>query len=263
MSHVPSNNSDNYTIGGTRIFFAEEISTGVYGDYHNLGNIVSATVQATIDRLEHYTSKTGTRIKDREIIRQVALRIPFVFDEPDVFNLNRLFLGDEDSIVDVAAYTTAVVDEVHTGSVDRYFYLNLMGASSIVVKDTTGVTTYDITDDYIVETVGKMTGIRVVAGGAITDGDSLKVSYTPAVPANKKVVPLSQSDRKGRAIVQFVSDTGNEMSWAIPKVSLGPDGDFGFNDQDWSTFPMALSVDDAGGAEGYGVISVFGTGENT
>lgn len=264
MSLQDTGKTANYTIGGTRILFAEETSTGVFGEYTDLGNIVSASVAAEIDRLEHFTAKSGTRTKDREVVRQASFSIPFTFDEPNAYNLNLLFMGKKTGVTAQAADVAVVTAEVHTATLGRAFFLNKLANTTptIVVEDVTDTTTYAAGTDYELVVIGKTVGIRPLVGGTITEAEVLHVTYTAAVPASKVIIPLDNPAKSGRVIILFVSDTGNEFQWSIPKVSISPDGDFSYNDQDWSTVAMRLAVESNGGSEPYGKILHFGVDEN-
>lgn len=258
-TQVPAGSTDNYTIGGARIVFAERISVGVYDEYRDLGNIVSASIASEIDRLQHFTAKTGTRAKDREVVRETSFNINFTFDEPNVDNLNLMFLADGRTTV--AAVTTAVVDETHVVDGTREFMLSklISATGTIVVKNNAGAVTYTLNTDYTIRVVGLQVFIRPILT-TIVDGDTLKVSYTPNEPAFEAFAPLSQTDRPGRAWVTFASDTGNEFIWKIGQCSLAPNGEFTYNDQDWSTFPMTLSVESDGTSYPYGRIYHAGVG---
>jgi len=263
MSLLDTGKTGNYTIGGTRILFSEEISTGVFSEYFDLGNIVSASIAAEIDRLEHFTAKTGTRTKDREVVRQASFSIPFSFDEPNAYNLNLLFMGKKTGVTTVAADVAAVVDEAHTVTQGRAFFLNKLANTTPTIVVTVGVTPCVLGVDYELVVIGKTVGVRALVGSIVlTDGATALVDYTAAVPAAKKIVPLDNPAKSGKAKLLFVSDTGNEFQWAIPSVSISPDGDFAYNDQDWSAVGMRMAVQSDGSAEPYGTILHFGVGEN-
>ena len=70
----------------------------------------------------------------------------------------------------------AATDEVHTGYHGQYIaLLNHVVPTSIVVKDSTAVTTYVLDTDYTVDANGL---IKILSTGSITDGETLKVSYS-------------------------------------------------------------------------------------
>lgn len=261
-TQVVTGNNDNYTIGGVRIFFKEEVTPGVYSELYDLGNIVEASIASEVDRLEHFTAKTGSRVKDREVVRETKFSINFTFDEPNADNLNLLFMAD--GLSDVAAYTTAVTNEVHVLNDERPTYLNRLASTlvGLVVTNTAGTVTYVLNTDYTLVQNGLMVAVARIAAGAITDGQTVHVDYTPNEPAFKSLEPLSQTDRSGIANVQFVSDTGNEFIWKIPQASMSPNGEFTYNDQDWSSFPMTLAIESDGSSAPYGVVYAAGVGAN-
>jgi hypothetical protein len=89
----------------------------------------------------------------------------------------------------VAAYTQSsgsVVDEVVAGkALGDWVPLASIHVSTVVVKDSTGVTTYTAGTDYQVDANPGL--IRPLSGGAITSNESLKVSYSKAAVAGNDV----------------------------------------------------------------------------
>jgi len=81
----------------------------------------------------------------------------------------------------VAIASSAVVDEAHDNVYAGEFVpFNKIPDSGVAYVVKKGATTLDVGDDYI----QKATGIQLVAGGAVIDGDDILVSYT----ANKSTV---------------------------------------------------------------------------
>lgn len=70
----------------------------------------------------------------------------------------------------------AVVDEPHTAYIGGYVGLDVLPDLTVapVVKDATAVTTYVKDTDYELANGG----IVILSGGAINDGDTVKISYT-------------------------------------------------------------------------------------
>jgi hypothetical protein len=75
--------------------------------------------------------------------------------------------------------------------------------------------------------------------------------------------PYSKSEILGGAVLVGVSSTGNEFKWSINRATLKPDGDFAFNDQDWSQFQFILEpLDDStdNPTKPYGEVKHYGVG---
>jgi len=173
-SYVPGN-ADNYTIGGIRFYFTED---GGPGELY-FGNIVTGSFNSDITFLDHFTAKTGTRVKDRSVVQEIAVVVSLTVDEPTVELMNFFMLG-----------------------------------------------------------------------GDVTLG---------------VFAPFTNLERNGSARVFGVSDTGNQWLWNIPKCTLKPDGDFSYNDQDWSSFSFTVEVlDDSSTtpASPYGTVTHDGVADN-
>lgn len=84
--------TNNYTISRGILSIAEW-SNGVIGSYSDMGNCPMAEVELTIERLPHYSSREGYRVKDANpaISNEYVLR--FDLDEMAAVNLNRFLMG--------------------------------------------------------------------------------------------------------------------------------------------------------------------------
>lgn len=176
MAAVVPGNSENYTIGGLRFYWTPDGGTELY-----FGNVVTGGFTSDITFLDHYTAKSGSRVKDRSVVQEIEVTISLTCDEPTVELMN-------------------------------YFML----------------------------------------GGDITAG-------TPDTFS-----PYTDLEKNGSGRLFGVSDTGNEFGWDFTDATLKPDGDFSYNDQDWSQFSFTCEVlaDDTVPASPYGVLSHYGVGED-
>jgi len=356
-----SGNPQNYTIGGVRWFFDELIDESPingperFKGFVDMGNVVEAPATQEITEQEHFTSKSGTRRKDRTIVTEVDDTITFTLDEPDVNNVKLFFRGNDivDVVENLAATITTEIQQLDNGEI------RVLGdgfnASAIVVKDISGNTTYILDTDYeVVSVIGGYKGIRrkgnqvltastanatvagavsvnsdqvvvdavtlgpavvgdifkndttgelmlvqaiagttpnftytvergyastlvvaiaddevlviqTVAGTAIGDNAFVSVDYTFTQRAHKEIKPTTQLERKGRALFFAVSDTGNEFIRVIPLCQIDSDGDFNYDDEDFTTLALKLTVLDNTTSQPltpFGVIQHFGVGEN-
>ena len=244
-----------YTLGGGTLLFSET-DTSKVGDelgYNSLGNMSS--VEATFDpeTLEHFTSQSGKRVKDEEVVSQLNGTLTMTVDELSVENVRYFFYGG--SVSDVAA-TTAVSSTAYgtIGSI-KDLYLPRKGADNVVVKSAGGTTTYSVTTDYTVGTAYEMTYIRWVSTGSIGDGDEILVEYDYTEDANKKFDVLDTTQRRGKAQLILRSDAGQNMRWIIPLCQLSASGAFGYTGDDWTEFTLELALlEDS--SDGFGYIEM-------
>lgn len=230
----------NYTIGGLRFFF-DELVLSQYQGYLYLGNIVTGAITPTVDNLDHFTAKSGKRLKDRRVTREVGMGFNITLDEPNAAAMNLFMFGSGVSEV-TAAPATAVTGLPFVAVNNEPFTLPHKGATTIVVKDSSATTAVLNTDYTVTDLLGYKQIKRMSASTVIIAGEACTVDYAYDKPAHRSFNPATRTLREGRALVQGVSDIGNEFEWEIAYCSLAPSGDFSYNDQDWSQFQMTLEI---------------------
>ena len=237
-----------------------------YEVFQDLGNVVDSSLEQTVEEQDHFSSKTGVRIKDRSLVKQIEDDILFTLDELSTENLRGFFRGG--AVSDIASSASVgVVDEViEMRREDVRILGNGYGATSIVVKDITGITTYVKDTDYTeVAIIGGYVGIAAISGGAITDGDFVRVSYDYDLRAHRQFSPATKLEVKGQALFFGVSATGREFIRSFLLAQLEPEGAFELNDDDWSTFQLRLKILDNSAAvptAPFGLFQDYGAGED-
>lgn len=151
-----------------------------------LGNVVTGSFTSDITFLDHYTAKSGTRVKDRSIVQEISVSQNLTMDEPNVDAMNLFMLGGT-------------------------------------------------------------------------------ISTQAGTPASRRFAPYTNTERSGGARLCGVSNTGNEWVWTIHSATLKPDGEFSYNDQDWSQFSFVLEVlsdSEANPTTPFGYVDHYGAGED-
>jgi len=170
-THYDQGNPENYTIGGSRIWFNEllDSANSLYRGFRDLGNIVASPQELSPDMLEHYTAKSGTKRKDRVLAKQLTQTMTFKLDEINADNLRLFFRADE--ITDIAEGTGTVTSEI--ARMDRNEDVILgqgYSATAIVVNDLSGTVTYVANTDYeVVDILGGFKAIRRKGDTTMTD----------------------------------------------------------------------------------------------
>lgn len=323
----------NYTIGGTRFWFNrladESVSPVRYEGFVDMGNVVDSNLEQEIEEQDHFSSKTGTRRKDRSLVKEISEEGIFTLDELSTENLRSFFRGgvvtdlpaqptdpadwqattayvlgdwvastspagfnfvcivagtsdgseptwptaESGTVVDDGATWQAFQSNVVTDEIiqlrrtDVKILANGYVAEDVVVKDITDVTTHTITTDYLLVTdsVSGYIGIKRVAGGGISDGDFVRVSYNHSTRLSRRFAPATNLEVKGQALFFGVSDTGNEFSRSFALAQLEPEGAFAMNDDDWSNYQLRLKIldnSDSVAAAPFGLFYHYGTGAN-
>ncbi len=83
---------DNLTIGRGKVYIAE-FTGATHGEYVEVGNCPSFEFEPRTEKLAHYTSRSGLRQKDQEIVVQTEYQITFETDELAAENLQRFTGG--------------------------------------------------------------------------------------------------------------------------------------------------------------------------
>lgn len=82
----------DYTIS-KGIFSIATYTNGVKGTYEDMGNCPTAEIEPIIERLPHYSSRTGYKTKDKNPVIQTEYMLRFDLDEIGAANLNRFLMG--------------------------------------------------------------------------------------------------------------------------------------------------------------------------
>jgi len=270
MGFFENGSPSNYTIGGGRFWFNENVDLSLTPPrrkgWRDMGNVVEHEFESEKETLDHFSTKTGTRKKDRSVNREISEALIVTLDELSVLNLKSYFRGD--AVTDVAASVGggAVSDEIASLEGEELVMLGYgYNASSIEVKDITDVTTYVLNTDYTVETdaISGYKGVRRMATGSIADGEYVRINYTYDIRVHKQFAPQTKTLREGQALFFGVSDTGNEFIRSFNYVSLEPEGNFNLNNDDWSQFQLRMEILDDSEATPtapYGLFKHYGVG---
>ncbi|KKK71875.1 hypothetical protein LCGC14_2909520, partial [marine sediment metagenome] len=85
--------TNNYTINKGILYIAPW-SGGVIGAYTDMGNCPTAEVEPLLERLPHYSSRSGFRVKDKNPIISTDYNLRFELDEISAGNLAKFLIGD-------------------------------------------------------------------------------------------------------------------------------------------------------------------------
>lgn len=134
---------------------------------------------------------------------------------------------------------TAVTDEakvVYHGAFVEF--AKVPDVSTIVIKDQTDTTTYVAGTDYEV----KSSGVVILEGGNISNGDSVKLSYTPKGAV--VVESLATSAKEYRMVFDGLNeaDSGNPVELVCHKVKFSPAQALSLISDDFATLPLAFDI---------------------
>jgi hypothetical protein len=145
MTTTPS--ADNYSLGrGVLYFDKKDPDTGLYTGERDLGNTPAFSVTLALEKLDHFSSRSGLKAKDKTVVVQVTPTFTFTLDEVNSENMAMLFMAS------VATTTqTAILDTVQSSSVvvsgsilyqDRWYNTNStqIGCMSVPISGLSGGT---------------------------------------------------------------------------------------------------------------------------
>jgi hypothetical protein len=249
----------DYLLGRGELFFSDTLDAdGRPKGFRSLGNAEAFTVTVEAETLEHFSSLEGLKVKDREVVLSQAMNLAFQLTEIDVDNLTMFLSGTDASVAQTGATITAGAgdDNIQSAQQGQWFDLYDVQApaaypptsgnrvyriSAVTVKDTTATTTYTEGTDYKVD--DEMGRIFIIAGGGISNGDDLCVTFTYATLTISEIRAMTKAKFSG--VLKFVSrnanksGNGSEVEYQFHQVSLTADGDFPLIGDEWATLNIA------------------------
>lgn len=95
MSDVHPNTS-LYTLGKGKLSIAlwSDNDGPAEGEFTDVGNCPSFEIEPQYERLDHFSSRAGTRVKDKSVITERRYAITFDLDEISAANLAKFFMGE-------------------------------------------------------------------------------------------------------------------------------------------------------------------------
>lgn len=239
--------SKNYTLGRGRLYFALfKPNTRVPMGERYLGNSPEVSFTSESQKLEHFDSDKGVRLKDASVLLQMDYSGKFSLDDIQYENLAMLFLGEMKT---TTATAQTIAAESHLAVQKGYSYqlgqstTNPVGnrnVKSVVVKDDKSTpTTYVAGTDYVVDDV--LGRITILVGGTIANGTNLLIAYSTDPYTLDGMISKGESV-KGQ--LRFIADnpTGANIDYLLPYVEISPDGDYQLKGDSWQTMNFTMSI---------------------
>jgi len=88
----------NYTIL-RGVFSVAEFVSGTPGAYTDMGNAVRAEYEPVIERLPHYSNRSGYRVKDANPVIMTEYNLRITLDEMAAINLRKFLMGAQNGLV--------------------------------------------------------------------------------------------------------------------------------------------------------------------
>ncbi|AOH36878.1 hypothetical protein BGP89_11365 [Luteimonas sp. JM171] len=228
------------TIGAGRLYFEITNALGVPidgGGEVYLGDSPGFALTVESESLEDWTSDGPIAEKDVDVAIRVNRSFNLTTKNISFENLGLFVIGTAAQVQQAAGSVTD--EEIASVTPGRFYQLGatsgnptgVRGVTSVVVTDDdVSPVTFDLNDDYELDAA---TGrIRIVEGGAITQGTTLLVSYTTPANTRGQVTTDNLGAKYGR--LRYVEDAtfGEPKDVYAPFVQLKPTGELPFKSRD-------------------------------
>lgn len=234
--------AENYTLGKGILYF-NRWQNAAYVGWKDLGNAPSLSFNVNIEKLEHFSSRGGIKVKDKEIIAQLTPSLSFTLDEITPENFALLGLATIADESQSAGSVPAGTPEVLTLDASLVVNLKYRDVSNVVVKDQTDAVTYVAGTDYTISPADAKAGrIVFLATGSLQDGDIIHVSYDYAAATYKKVKMFTETEVIGQLRFESANPTGTQLELFVPRVSLTMTSEVGLISDDWASMGFSGEI---------------------
>ena len=112
MPNAPD--TDNYALGSGIAYFDVKDANGKYSGERDLGNCTVFNLGVAVDKLEHFTQRSGLRAKDKSVVSLITPSVAFTLDEINVENVALMFMGETSEVAQPASSALSFLIDVST-----------------------------------------------------------------------------------------------------------------------------------------------------
>jgi len=167
---MPEQFDSYYFAGQGPLFIAQRDANGLPAGLMFVGDLGEANLTPNVDTSEVRENVTGQRLIGSSIRNSLEYSLSINMRSVKPEHLAQALQGSN-----TAKAAGSVTDETHKGYSDKFTPLKYSKVSSVVVTDSTGVTTYVADTDYVLHADEGL--IEVLSAGSITDGEDLLIDY--------------------------------------------------------------------------------------
>jgi hypothetical protein len=233
-----SPNADNYLLGGVRIYARKRGADA----YHVLGNATGVSLINERETLDHFTSWSGTRRRDRQDVISETFALEFTLDEFNAENLGLFFASSADAIAysqSSGSQTTTDVEAV----LGKSLKLSHRSITSGTFVANEGSTTLTEGTDYEVDyETGVLTFLKGSAN--VSDSDTVSIAYDYGEIAGEQFYPGSMTgvQELDSFYVSVIGNQGEVHEWSGVNATIRANGPMAIGDTDWSTLPFRIEI---------------------
>lgn len=206
--NTPLTHTDDYVFGRGVCFFAPFDANGVPMGERDLGNTPGVTLTVTSEKAEHFSSRTGLRLKDLSVTISVAFDSTITLEDISADNLALFVAGASATVTQAAAGVTN--ERIYNAQSGKHYQL---GTSTTVITGVRGVTSVTIGCYELINAAARANSTAVVVGQIFKSGTDVfvvSVAGTTAGSAPTYDVAIVGNDTTdGTATVLFLGTTSN------------------------------------------------------
>ena len=253
----------NYTLGRGKLYIGtRDRATGKpTGQEFYFGNVPEISVTTDTEKLEHFKSTGGLKIKDRSVLLTVARTLSFTTDNISPESMAIVFLGESKKFTQTQ--TSDAVDVFKNVTRGRYYQLGISDSDPMGVTDVTNVRLVyadasvaisngegDITTIDGVKTLPKANyELDLAAGRVYIEVDApdllgeVQIAVQYDVKSGNREYVIS-GDKAVDCTLRFISDNPEGDNWTHfwPCVQVTPNGDMALISDDWMTHGFSADL---------------------
>lgn len=239
--------TNNYTIGKGEIYFDRFDTDGVtrLGERY-LGNTPGFTMTVASEKLDHFSSDQGIRVRDASVVLETTTTGTLTVDDLSMDNLALFFFGAKSTVTQAQITSTTETLVVMPGF---HYPIGITDARPTGVRKitVTGISAATPTEtavlgtDYLVDSDNGR--IEILAGGIFAAGAArtITVTYT-AVATTFAQMASGATAIRGAMWLKPFNPVGAQYNWYLPKVELTPNGEFQVKGEEWGSMEFQVEA---------------------
>lgn len=219
-----SPNEDNYYLGKGIVKWKGEGET----TFRDIGNVPTYEYTQTVTKLDHFSSRLGTKTKDKSVVTEKAAEVKITMDEITASNLAMALMGEASG----AAVDLTTTASTHTNT---------------VIDALASVTGLVVGNKYRVTGTGIPANTTMIYNGANAGTLSQAATATGTLVA-VEIIGYPQvelfTETQVEGYLRFIgeNDIGAKMQIDLPKVAFNPSGVLSPIGDDWGVLEVTGEV---------------------
>lgn len=240
--------SNNYVLGRGKVFFDPYTpgTKNTTGERY-LGNTPEFGLTIESEKLDHFNSDEGVRVKDESVLLELNRTGSFTCDNIDPENIALFFLGDVDTVTDAGVSNGTFTI---TGAVGGRWYqigvsnnnptgVRKVSIDSVVDDATPTPNSLSATTDYVLD--ADLGRIYIVPNGR-ADGKNITITYDTTANTRTQIVTAANAEVEGALRFIAYNAQGDQLDYYMPYVRLTPSGDFALKGDEWQVLSFDVEI---------------------